>query len=263
MRLVLPALLSLCAAACTLQGDPPTPPIANPLGNGLRIAQVQDPRSPDYHPNQNSAITSAVVTWHDTFDETMDGKSVGTLYVQDLTSSAPYAGIGLFETNFIPASLDPLPGDVLDLSGPYQESTGIGTAVFNPGTFLPQLSKPVGTYRYEYVLPAPAQLSADDLDEGYPKADSNFAKGRQWLGMLATIKDVVVAAGSSSKNRVTYQIENASGGVTPNGPAISNELYDLRDSDFPAGTHFKSVTGIVTWFYSFHIAPRYPADLVQ
>jgi hypothetical protein len=45
---------------------------------------------------------------------------------------------------------------------------------------------------------------------------------------------------------------------------ISNELFDLgtTQSQLIVGTHLRSVTGIVTWFFSYQIAPRTPADLV-
>jgi len=255
-----------------MNGDSPAPYAPNPLGNGLRLAQVQDPTSPDYHPNDNANMTSQVVTWLDTYDETMDGKSVGTLYVQDVGSQAPYAGVGIYEESLVPASLTVLPGDVLDLQGPYQESGNIGSATFNAGTFLPQLYKPVGTFRYEFTPPDPKVITVDDLAENVgKKTDGAFAMSRRWLGMLVTIQNVSVAAAVPGP-RVTYPMEEADGTVAANAPAISNENYNLHASTdgagnpdpagYPSGTRFSSVTGIVTWFYTFHIAPRTAADLV-
>jgi hypothetical protein len=261
MRLAL-ALLPLSLAACsTLPGDPPAPYTPDPLGNGLRIAQVQDPTSPDFHVNASASITSAVVTWLDTFDETHDGKSIGTLFIQDIGSTTPYSGIDVYEPNFVPASLTVLPGDVLDFVGPYQQSGNIGSATFDTGTFLPQLDKPVGTFRYEFVPPPPVVLTAADL----LGTDANFNSARKWENMLVTLNDVVVAAGTESSGRVVYLMGDASadaGAITSSSVAISNEEYNLGATDFPAGTHFKSVTGLVTWFFSFHVAPRSAADLV-
>ncbi len=261
MRLAL-ALLTLSLAACTLSGDPPAPYTPDPLGSGLRIAQVQNPSSPDYHVNESATLTSTVVTWLDTFDETHDGKSIGTLFIQDIGSTAPYAGIDVYEPNYVPASLTVLPGDVLDFVGPYQEAPNVGTATFDPGTFLPQLSKPVGTFRYQFVPPAPVVITAADLLGTTP----NFASARKWENMLVTINDVVIAAGSTSEGRVTYLMGDASGdsggSISASAVAISNEEYNLGPTDFPAGTHFKSVTGLVTWFFTFHVAPRTAADLV-
>ncbi len=285
------ALLLLCAG-CTLNQDPSA---ANG-SQGLTVAQVQAPSSPDHHPCtnvkgscNNATVTSTVVTWLDKFDETQDGKSAGTLYIRDLGAPHTYGGIGIYQPNYVPASLDPLQGDVLDFVGPYQESTTIGTAKFNPGTYLPQLYKPVGTYRYEFASSFPAAWSEPmtipqiaELNEnlrgsnGAVKQDGNFLHGREYLQMLVTVHDVDVgpgacAAGGSGTcmapswgGRVTFPMY-AHGGtydVALAPPAISNELYDLRQADFKAGTHFSSVTGIVTWFFTFHIAPRSKDDLV-
>jgi hypothetical protein len=254
------ALAPLGLGACsTLSGDPSADAAANPLGTGLRIAQVQNPSSPDHMNGATVQVSSAVVTWLDTFDETHDGKSVGTLYIQDVGSSAPYAGIGVYEPNYVPASLTVLPGDVLDFVGPYTEEASIGSATFDKGTFLPQLSKPVGTFRYEFVPPPPATVTSSEL-EG---TDPGFAVGRKWINMLATLNDVTIAEGTQLSGRVTYPFSSGDGGIDGNSVAISNELYNLGPTDFPAGTHFKTVTGIVTWFFSFQIAPRSAADLVE
>ncbi len=268
-----PVLLLLAAAACnTLQADPPAPYQANPLGNGLRLAQVQDPGSPDHHACgsnvtgcQAVSISSLAVTWLDTFDETMDGKSAGTLYIQDVGEPHPFGGIGCYEANYVPGDFRPIPGDVLDFTGPYQEATSVGAAMFDPMTFLPQLYKPVATARYEYQAPAPVMLTVNDLNENSPAPDGNFAHARQYLQMLVTVPDVTVGAGGvdNSGKRVSYPALDANGQAIPNGVSISNELFDLKKDAFPAGTHFKSVTGIVTWFFTFHIAPRFPADFVQ
>jgi hypothetical protein len=271
MRSARPLLLVLAAAGCsTVQGDPPAPYMPNPLGNGLRLAQVQDPGSPDHHACgsnvtgcQSVTVSSLAVTWLDTFDETKDGKSVGTLYIQDVGDPHPFGGIGCYETTYVPGDFRPNPGDVLDFTGPYQEAANVGAATFDPGTFLAQLYKPVATARYEYQAPPPVTLTTNDLNENNPATDGNFTHARQYLQMLVTVKDVTVGAGGANGLRVAYPVLDANMQAIPNGVSISNELYDLKMDAFPAGTHFKSVTGIVTWFFTFHIAPRFPSDLVQ
>jgi hypothetical protein len=272
---VLPAALAVSGVllACdSLQQDAPAPYDASPLGNGLRLSAVQNPKSSDYHPCPSTStncasahVSSVVESWLDTFDETMDGKSVGTLYIQDVGTPHPYGGIGVYEPNYIPASLTPVPGDVFDFAGPYQEAHNIGKAMFGNGTFLPQLYKPVGNYRYEFQPPPPMTIQVSDLYEDSSSgvgSDGNFPHARQFLQMLVTINDVEVGAGVDASKRVTYPMAGANGKSITNGPSISNELYDLKANDFPSGTHFKSVTGIVTWFFTFHIAPRTVDDLV-
>ena len=265
------AILAVLLASCTLTEDPPAPYSANPLGTGSRIAGIQSPGSTTYqqaiadavasttnggvNPGVNVSVSSAVVSWIDSFDETMDGKSIGTVYVQDIGSVAPYSGTSLYEPSYVPASLRLLPGDVLDLAGPYQEQAKIGTAVFSPPDTLPSLYKPVGTYRYDFMTPAPVTIQISDLDQ------SNYAAGRKWEGMLVTANDITLGPGVNVSNRVTYIVGQGDASIDTNAAAISNELYNLSSTQFTAGTHFSSVTGIVTWFYSYHIAPRSPADL--
>lgn len=270
--LALVGLLGLMG--CTLNADAPAPYKPDPLGNGLRLSQIQDPASSEHRPCPSTSkscpalqVSSVVVVTLDQWDETHDGKSAGTLYLEDVGTPHAYGGIGVYEPNYIPASLSPLPGDVFDSAGPYQEDTSIGSAMFNAGTYLPQLFKPVETLRYEYTTPAPLVIQATDLYEELPSkpADSNFPQGRKYLQMLVTIEDVTIGASGvdSSGYRITYPILGPNGSTITAGPAISNELFDLSGTQYTSGTHFKSVTGIVTWFYSYHIAPRSLDDLVQ
>jgi hypothetical protein len=252
------AILAVFLAACsTLTEDPAAPYDANPLGTGLRIHDVQNPSSPTYSPGKTVIVSSTVVSWIDTFDETRDGKSIGTVYIQDVGSSDPYSGISVYEPSYVPASLRLLPGDVLDFNGPYQEITSVGSAMFNPGQTLPQLAKPVGTYRYDFTTPPPVTIQLSDIDE------SSYLTGRKWEGMLVTINDVTIGPGVDANSRVTYIMGQGDASIDSNAAAISNELYNLGSTDYPVGTHFSSVTGIVTWFYSYQVAPRSAADLKQ
>ena len=268
---LLGSLTLLAIGACSSpSGDPAAIANVTPLGHGLRIAQVSNPSAADHSkylpPTPASTayptvhITGASFLTVDTFDETQDGKSRGSVYVQDVGSSAPYSGLSIFTPTWIPADLRVSPGDVLDFSGPYEELAKIGTAIFPAGQILPQLAKPVGTFRYEYSVPTPTVIDASDLN--------TYAKGRQWLNMLVTAHDVTIDVFQNDmKGRITAK---SSMDTTVNGWAISNELIPIAagDSatgmgDYPARSTFKSVTGIVTWFYSFHIAPRSKDDLVQ
>jgi hypothetical protein len=226
---------------------------------------VQDPASPNYAPNTTVDVTSVDVSWIDTYDETHDGKSAGTVYIQDVGSSAPYSGLSLYESSFVPADLRLLPGDVVDVVGPYDESTSVGTAMFNAGTTLPQFNKPVSTFRYAFSTPTPTVIALADLDMQDPVSTAAYLVGRKWENMLVTVNDVVIAGGETDSTglRVSYLLGDPDGSIDLNACAISNELYPLGKTDFAAGTHFTSVTGIVTWFYTYQIAPRSAADLVQ
>ncbi len=247
------AVFALSAVACGTRsgGDPPVERDASALGSGQRIRDVGDPKAKSN--GQNVDITAAVTLFADTYDETADGKSRGTIYIQDPDSQAPFSGLSLFGASFVPADLRVAPGDVMDYSGAYVELDHVGTAKFDPGTFLPQLDRPAGVFRYEYKLPEPKEIDPLDLND--------FTKGRQWMNMLVTIKNCKVydAPFNDGKGRVTAHITpdltNRSSAV------ISNELYPLADGDVTAGKTYTQITGIVTWFFSFHLAPRSKADI--
>ena len=249
------AMLTLPVGCSSLEPDPPAPYEPSPLGNGDRVADVTNPGASTYAPGQNVDLTSLVALWQDEFDETRDGKSVGTVYFQDVGSQAPYSGLSAFEASFVPADIRIFPGDVFDVVGEYEESLNVGTAVFPTPQTLPQLARPVCTFRYEYVSPPPTPVPLSDLND--------YDLGRKWEGMLVTVKDVYIdTASTDSSGRVTYSMVSSAGQLPPNNSvAISNELYALQPNAYPSGTHFASVTGIVTWFYSYHVAPRTPADL--
>jgi hypothetical protein len=143
----LAASIGSVSCGTTSGGDPNSNPGIPPAGGkDKRIKDVSDPGVPNHKDfvAQTQLISGAVVIAIDKFDETADGKSKGTVFVQDLGSKDPYSGITLFSPTFSPGNLSIGPGDVLDLNGQYTESASIGTTVtFAPGAVLPQISKPV------------------------------------------------------------------------------------------------------------------------
>jgi hypothetical protein len=244
------ALLLVLAACGTRAGDGPEPYEPNPLGQGLRIREVQDPAR--MLAGSQVAVTSAVVTVIDNFDETKDGRSRGTIYMADADKGGPYGGISSFAPSFVPANLRLFPGDVVDVVGQYVETKTIGTTVDFKEKFLPQFSMPTIKARTEAKVPDPVVIDVADL--------LSFDTGRKWIGTIVTVKDLrVQGTPVDSNGRVTAAIT----ADARNGPAISNELYDIKPGAWPEGTQFKSVTGVVTFFFNLKIAPRSEADLVQ
>ncbi|WP_394849372.1 hypothetical protein LZC95_18240 [Pendulispora brunnea] len=239
--------------ACSSEdGDPPSHREPDPLGAGKRIREVVNP---SLKFRGDVTVTGAEVIYIDTFDETKDGKSRGTIYVQDVGSQNPYSGISLYSPSFIPSSLRVSPGDVLDLRGPYVEEARIGGAIFDEGEFLPQLSKPIATFRYETPLPAPVEIvDVNDLND--------YTKGRKWLNMLVTIKNVTMTD-NPYLNKSGRRSVHFTSDTTLNGVTITNEFYDLQDAEVAKDTKFASVTGVVTWFFNYHVVPRSPDDLVR
>lgn len=253
-------------------GDPPSthgiPPAA---GTDKRISDVTDPDRPDHASylvsGAQTAISGASVLHVDTFDETGDGKSTGTIFVQDLGSQKPYSGTSLFGPAFVPGNLRVGPGDVLDLNGQYSESAAIGSATFAPGAVLGQLFRPTATFRYEVSSPPPpVEIDVADL--------ADFAKGRRWINMLVTVKNVKLysdaTAAKEFNGRLSAELlpepagfQNACSAPFPRPPTLTNELFDLASLDMSSGTTIQSITGIVVFFCNIHLAPRSAADIVR
>jgi hypothetical protein len=252
-------LLAACGGSTAqddhLDAGPPTA-----LGSGQRIKQVADPTLPQHASlvNQSVNVTGASVLLTDTYDETSNGKSRGTVYVQDVGSTDPYSGTSLYSPTFVPGDLRLASGDVLDLAGQYQENKNIGAAIFPAPQVLPQISKPVATFRYEFDTPAPRVVDVNDLND--------WNKGRQWLNMLVTVNNVTliedtadegIRAMKSPTGRVTAHFTSSS------GAKLVNELMPIAPGQYKANVPIKSITGVVTYFFELHLAPRTPADIVQ
>lgn len=252
------------------EGDVPKPAGEPPAaGKAHRIHEIADPDSPTKAAHQTSVSLSGVVVLAiDTFDETGDGKSMGSIYVEDLGSQEPYSGIGLYRPTFNPATLRIAPGDVLDMTGEYQENQSLPIA-FAPGAFNVQLADPIATLRFDArsdgTAPKPMKIALEDL--------ADYKKGRQWLGMLVTVENLPPLerdATPGSSGRLATNLMPSTGDDTkapactdpfPKVPTLVNELADLTPLPLKKGTVIKKLTGIVTFFCNLHIAPRSVADI--
>jgi hypothetical protein len=244
--------------------------VPSPYGVGVRIRAFQNPSSPGFLAAEAPVrVTGAVFTQIDTFDETNDGKSRGSVYIQDADATTlpdaerAYSGLPLFAPSFIPTDLRLSPGDVLDFAGTFTRTTSIGAAVFTPPQFLPQLSRAVGSARFDHIAsPEPTVIDVNDL--------TDFETGKKWIGMLVTVKNITVLAPPfPSRGRLTAIIAgDPDVAIGPNSPekqklpVVSNELYDVKAEEIGAGKTYASLTGICTYFFNLKIAPRSPADLV-
>src|ERR1700722_255161 len=201
MRAVLPSgLLAIVAIVPFLacagphgdeMGDAGTP---SALGTGFRIRQLTAPAKgdsadgfapnpPPPPPNENGDIAGASVIITDTCDETQDGKSLGSIYVEDVgawngtPSQGAFSGIEMYRTPFTPASPHAAPGDVIDMTGPYQDFAGPASALFPTGQVQPEMYEPVSTFRFEYKAPAPIVVDVTDLNIA---SLASFDKGLEW-----------------------------------------------------------------------------------
>lgn len=196
-------------------------------------------------------LQGASVNWVDRYDETGDG-AVGTVWIQDYNSQAPWSGSSIFSPSFVPSSLYIAAGDLIDLRGLYQVNVCIGSKVDfqqNGGSdVLSQVATPVATFRFEGAPTVPVEVPIGDFD--------SFETGRKWIGMLVTIRDVTVS------NTPTFSDGRLSAPIgTSEKLALSNEFQDVGQLNL--GMRFSSLTGVVTWFFSFKLATRTPEDLVR
>jgi hypothetical protein len=261
--------------ANTRMGDPPAPPVMNVCGDGVHISstlttdingvetpgfygpapwfQPSNQMSGDcpYPPSVNVYSTCLTVTAVDTYDETGNG-AIGTVYVQDnVPAPAPqYAGTSLFDPSFSPPDLRVQPGNVLDITGVYEEFIGPSSFIFPECETLPQIAGSA-VFRFDGEVPAPVVLNPGDLD--------SYVGARAYESMLVTVKNVTLTGSlTTSGTRASATVAVPTGGTIWN---ISNELFDVG-GQFPLtqGQTFASVTGIVTYFGSFNVAPRSVAD---
>ncbi len=236
-----------------------------PQGPDRRIREVANPTSPTGAKNDEQvAISGAVVVAVDAFDETENGRSRGTIWVQDMGSTEPYSGISLFAPTFVPGNLKVGVGDVLDLRGSFVRVSAIGTASFAPGSSLSQIAQPIATFRYEYQAPEPREIDINDL--------ASFEKGQQWNGMLVRVRNVtvqdIVGARSVRNGRLGVELlppapgaENGCEAPFPKPPTLVNSLANVQALEIPRNTVLKSVTGIVAFFCNYQLAPRSASDI--
>jgi hypothetical protein len=254
------ALLLLTACGGVTQGDPHHDGgEPNTIGTGARIREISNPTTPSHLATGASVtITGASTVFVDSFDETQNGKSRGTVYLQDFESTEPYSGISLFQPSYSPSNLHLGAGDVVDLTGTYEENNS-KPVQFPANEFLIQVTKPQVTFRLEYHSPTPRVIDVKDL--------SSYQTGRQWLSMVVTVKDITIPFGltDDGKGRSTAFITSA---TAQSSPTVTNELFDLAawnqtSQVIKQGAHISSLTGVVTYFFAMHIAPRSKEDIVQ
>jgi len=263
------ALFATTLVSCggAVGGDPPVDHgVPSPSGKGASIRDITDPASEQRAVHEQTVdVSGAIVLAVDTYDETSNGRGRGTIYVQDLGSNEAYSGLSLFAPEFVPGNLRVSPGDVLDLRGKYQENQNIGSARFAAGAVLPQLARPIATFRYEAYAPEPVDIDVNDL--------GSYEKGRRWLNMLVRVKNVTVldAVSEAGNPRVNARIKlddpgaavdaEACDAAFPKVPALTNELVKLDELGIQPNATLKSVVGIVTYFCELHLSPRSLADI--
>jgi hypothetical protein len=249
-------------------GDELATPLADPYGEGKRVHELVGPATWENTKDRDSTtckvptkttvnISGATVVAVDRFDETGDG-AIGNIYIQDsMPDRPPYSGAMVFAPSFAPPDLHLSPGDVADLFGTYEEFLGPSTGHFSFCRTLPEMGGAMN-FRFDTRPVTAMTIPLTDL--------RSYDTARKWLGTLVRLENVTLtgAAAPDSHNRCDVPIDVGGGISAGDQPHISNELFDLdctAQTKLVAGAKLKSVTGVLTYFYSFNIAPRSAADL--
>lgn len=231
-------------AGCTLD-VPPAEPTFDDGRPTLTLYQVQD-LSAEGHPEVGTSVRAIdlVVTAVDRFDEDGSGKT-GTVFVQEM-AGGPYSAMQLFRPTVQPASEYLLPGDVVEVEGPYVE---FDLGQINPawadetGRTISQISEGIIRKTGEWVAPVPSAIddTQDLVDD--PAAES-------WEGVLVEIRDVEVTRAADSYG--AFQV---------NGNAlVDDDNYAIPE--VAVGDRFDRIAGVVTYLATeYKVLPRSPLDV--
>jgi hypothetical protein len=273
--------LAVASFACSGggQGDSHPAVQGSLRGSAHSLAELNDRTRTVAAPQATEVlqVSGVRVTWIDTFDETGTGQ-VGDVFVQDLFAPGDsfgrgYEGMLLFQPGYSPPSFRATTGDVLDLNGQYSEFQVPKQAYLDKIWRTPEMKGATLSLRLDA---AGAQTSPVAM----PFADMLlYQTGRRWLSMLVTVENVVVqpCGGSScvgvfavSGGRASANLTDTMATVvpktTPDGtkvlgqPGITNELMDVTKIPLQPGQTIKRLTGLVTLFDRFHVAPRTADD---
>jgi hypothetical protein len=276
-RAPLAALPLIFGLACNVTsdggvGDPPSEPEADPLGSGLRVSDLVKEATwfePDnlestgcaYPGSRTANLTGQVIVAIDRYDETGDGAR-GNIYVEDVLDPdedvVPFSGMTVFGPAFTPPDLRVFEGDVMDTFGVFVEFPGPSSGPFSYCATLPEIGGTM-VFRFERSEPVrPFTVVRGDGDNSRWDPVKGYPNARQWLGMLVRFENVVVATPEESGGRYAVPINMGGGLAGDDVVKISNELFDLKNDgpELSDGTQLKAVTGVITYFYGFKIAPR-------
>ncbi|MCU0655780.1 MAG: hypothetical protein MUF64_11015 [Polyangiaceae bacterium] len=271
MRTLLKSVvLVLWMAGCSEGGfgDEPPPVKGSVLGNGIPFTQLNNTPAPRVESIPSVSVTGVQVVFVDRFDETGSG-ATGNIFLQDFTRPAgPYQGMLAFQPSFTPPSFRASVGDVVDVTGQFIE--------FQPNLDFLKQTRPGWTtpeinanlrLRFDapYIQVEPIEINILDFLE--------YEKGRPWLSMLVVARNIKLISDVTVDNagRASARMDVGDGVSVTLVPTITNSLFDLKKfaDDIKAerginsleGAEIESVTGIVTLFDRFQIAPRSAADI--
>jgi hypothetical protein len=272
------ALAVLAGAGCEGgKGDPDPLLLPQPFGPQPSIAPLNDPDADPKVPDGTQVTVTGVRVVHvDAYDETGTG-AVGDVFLADATDDpGPFQGLLAFRAQTTPPSYRMLAGDIVDISGPFEQFPAPKGDSAWITRYIPEIGNGSVTFRFDSIgAPVPKLIPYGDL--------FNDALGYQWRTMLVTIENVGAVA---NMGRIPTKPQGwVSGQPGPVGrasfrlplppgsppaeeqeiPVVNNELFDLAAFCYENGVDtskkIRRLTGIVKIFGRYNISPRSAADI--
>lgn len=264
---------ALCAIGCSSSGGgdldsvSPHPKPVEQLGTP--IAKANDPTAPLVQYCGTKCPTGAtcqkqcptlnargvIVVAVDDYDERGDGSGAGNIYVQDPVQPTPWSGLTLFRVTVVPTTLSLIPGMGVDVAGVYQPFPG-PTNDFPSGIVLPEVISGSISQSYEAAPPTPVDITMADIAD--PK------KGMQYVGRLVRMPNIAISSTFDAKfHEAAIDGSSSTKGSTINIAAQFFNLEDPAGLAAGSGKKYKSVTGVLNYFYNFKLCPRTLEDIEQ
>jgi hypothetical protein len=261
--------LAILTAGC--DREPPDRTGVTPEGV-YTIEQLQDYRDPGHPASETSVqIRKVVVTAIDEYDEDGQGR-IGSIWVGDVDGSGAavcgwWCGITTFNPSVVPRGEVLKVGDLVDVSGIYSEF------LYNDDGRLPNPDAPLQYHAEhlseinsatvfktgEWVPVAPVDVDAMEV-QMEPEVLQTMESAEALEGVLVTVRDLTASSGYDSYG----QFE------TREWVMVEDDLYRYPCRGYEddiTGTHFDSITGVITWFGinnlfgQYKILPRGPEDI--
>ena len=236
------------------------------------ILQLQDFNNPD-HPGSETEvkIKNVVVTAVDEFDEDMEGR-IGTIWISEKDETGEsvcgkWCGITVYNPALVPEGEHLAVGDLVTVSGVYTEflydDDGSPPNPEDPFPYhfshLSEIYQATVTKTGEWLPVQPVEVEASDILME-PTAQQSREQAEAYEGVLVTVRNLTASE----------EYDNYGQFETGEGVMVEDDLFHYPCQGYTesiVGTHFDSITGIISWFGirglfgNYKILPRGPADI--
>lgn len=204
----------------------------------LKISDIQDVTSTNHPAVKTQVKVSGVITAVDASKD--GGGNYAGFFIQD-PAGGPYSGIYVYHKWDDTATVKPVYGELVELTGTYDEYAGVSEL-----TGATWISKGAGT------VPAPAVVAAADVANLGSKAE-------EYEGVLIQVSAIEVLSIEKDTAGKNVAFKDKLSGLF-----VDHMLYDafLNPTPPTIGTTYTKIVGPLHYSFSaFRIAPRSAADL--